>query len=654
MDRRGKSAILDSDALPAQLKLTGSAKGIAPDDHLQPLTSDPGELRVLLRAATEKLGEVDTLKERLEAKERELQQRRVQHEKLQAEYSTIEHAHKTSEHKVDRYGKLQKVIVDLYLELRSRTWEGPKALDVEKDRLALMVKDPVVVLDYIRAGIRILLADAARTQEQIQREMQQQGASLRLHAQQMEEQFHNMTDERAAALNDVQALSERVDELEREKERTHTAHQKVLEDIDKERCEFKDKIREYKDEINLLNTWNAEHAKKLKEQESQLDRIPHLEQQVASLQRKHLVEVHQLQTYHARENILAQKEIGKIAGIEAENTQLQKRFKHLRQELHSAKHNLTQRRHSEAEARCRRLEEALTRRSKDLQTSEQALRKSLLKLERRDRQLEQMKQEYTKLLDEFKKLRAAQPLGGEKAKTLAYSTSTPDLKASGEEGAGVGGAGQQPFLATVLKRKLLDREQEIVNLNRKLRNFLVIEKKAAIQSKVFEDERHRMEQMIDDYRTQLTESEEKVAKLHQSLSKSASAAQLHTATKDMSPFDAAEDDTHTLSSAAPPHTPARHTKSHVSLSLPGEEMTTTAGRGPPQMASRAGSGGGDGSGSVSGKRGRPTSAVTGKRLPLGHATGATSTLVVGSMLGSSAVAGSRPPTRPHTAAGVGA
>lgn len=273
------------------------------------------------------------------------------------------------------------------------------------------------------------------------------------------------------------------------------------------------------------------------------------------------------------------------------------------------------------------MEEAGQRKQKEIEKLQDAVKKLTLKLEKKEEDLGQMTKEYTRVYEALKK-----QMGKD------------------ERGAELGGAGadeqlqRHPYVAEVLRKKLQEREEDLARLNVKLRHFLIIEKKMAIQQKSFQDERERYESELSEWRIKLTKSEERVERLQRTISAPGFRGGLGFADSDSTTLLPGQAEVALLGQSAGDASMAARPRG--SIARPASAGVLADGRRLlPGAQASAGARGMNPGASIS----RPSSSITGRTLPASQTgMGTSSMLQVGELLPASRRPSSAPRMRPQS------
>lgn len=558
----------------------------------------------------------------------------------------LETTKKTGEAKQEKVTRLHRSIVDIYLEVRAQELGGPGTGNrketpfekpppvgegLDKEQMGLLAKDPHTVLEFLRASLRILLADRRRYEVELQKTIERSESSFLQRLQSLQKELDEANEKAQEEMQEVGRLQRRLAETARQRQEVLDSGEESLAQLREENSRLQERLRAADEETAMLNNWNSENMRHIQVQDEKLQKIPQMEAQLNSMAQKNRAEQQKIVRSQKKKMLSLEKDLDRTLKLEADNDQLKEYVQMLQRETASLRKARNEPQMERLELKTKRLEEASQRKQKENEKLQDAVKKLTLKLEKKEEDLSQMSKEYARVYEALKK----------------------QMMAKDERGGGdLGGAdsaeqlGRQPYVAEVLRKKVQEREEDIQRLNVKLRHFLIIEKKMAIQQKSFQDERERYEAELSDWRIKLTNAEDR----HERLQRTLSAAPSYSRSGGGLGFSAggglgstegaggAGDTTLSPPGGEGEGMPALGESGGEALSH--NHRSTRAGSLRPQSATSEGR-------QQGATNGRPSSSITGRRLPASQtAMGASNSMSVGELLPASRRPSSAPRARP--------
>uniref|UniRef100_A0A0G4FTE8 Uncharacterized protein n=1 Tax=Chromera velia CCMP2878 TaxID=1169474 RepID=A0A0G4FTE8_9ALVE len=467
---------------------TPKAKARPKKDRVQELENENRDLR-------EKAQQLEEVLHKLAETSKALQVCEKERERLSNENSAHIREKRAADARELQAKRWQKVVVDLLLEIRCRTWEAPEPFDAEKARKELSEKNTLVVLDYVRASVRLLLTDKEDRERELLDEVRSRDLMRKNEMEQLALELHNVKQQKEDAQNAVLELSERVKETEELKDEVVRSQKRIVTEMQAKITKLETQLKEKEQEVGMLTDGNRENAKRIIAQDKQLERIPQLEQQMVVNDKRAQTALRRTQTLNSREVASLQMQLVRVQDLQTTNDLLREDKDNLVSQLASLRNCYGVSRVREAEEKCCRMEQLKERKERECDTSESTLKRTKQRLEMNKEELNKAKIALRKAWEEIKSLKrdAMRKSGGK-----------------GDADAEKAQATARSLFVNLLQKRLLERDREITDLNKKLRTFLVVEKKGALQLRAFEEERKRHEGEVEDYRRKLTEAEDKL------------------------------------------------------------------------------------------------------------------------------------------------
>eukprot|EP00746_Dinoflagellata_sp_MGD_P161048 gnl/MRDRNA2_/MRDRNA2_88067_c0_seq1.p1 gnl/MRDRNA2_/MRDRNA2_88067_c0~~gnl/MRDRNA2_/MRDRNA2_88067_c0_seq1.p1 ORF type:complete len:623 (+),score=166.83 gnl/MRDRNA2_/MRDRNA2_88067_c0_seq1:69-1937(+) len=247
-------------------------------------------------------------------------------------------------------------------------------------------------------------------------------------------------------------------------------------------------------EATLLNLWNAESLRHIQDQDEKMEKIPQKMKQAQSVAKRSHLEKENVEQALLNKMRVYEKQLSQKGNREAQRDRLLEELAKLRREAHNLRRDQKHKAAEQLEARLAQHERELARMEEDIVKLETAHHTIGQRLGKKEEDLQQCAKEYGRVQAELQR-------------RIEDRTNAQEQK---EEDAGKI-VQQHPYVAQVLKRKVMEREEEIHKLQNKLRHIMVVEKKMELQERIFAEERNRYEVELSNWRQKLGRTEDRMS-----------------------------------------------------------------------------------------------------------------------------------------------
>jgi len=396
---------------------------------------------------------------------------------------------------IERYQRLARNIIDLFLEIKQRSKALKPSESVktpEQEHQSVKHKDPVVVLDYVRTAVRLLLADMEAHQQELRKRTTATEADLIQKVDELTEKTELLEKSEAAAVRKAEAMEVKLAQAEADVAKSLEENTKRMQHSEEEKKELQAQLQVLKDEAQMLNNWNSDNLRKLQDQQTQLEKFEQIKTKMALQQQKQQAQQQRVAKAQIRKMEAHEKGLHRIGDVEAQNHALSLQVTSLKEKLKALLNDKRYRENEDLQKTVQKLQERVQNHEATLRGKDEKIKRLTLQFEELKKNHQVTKQEHNRVYMELKKATT------EQATTQAAG---PDV------------APVNAHLVEKWKEKLANREEEIGRLNQKMRNFLILEKKMDIQKRAFAEERSRYEFELNEWRTKLTQANEKIDRL---------------------------------------------------------------------------------------------------------------------------------------------
>eukprot|EP00741_Cyanophora_paradoxa_P015788 tig00020904_g15243.t1 len=382
-----------------------------------------------------------------------------------------------SRERIARVDQVEGAVISLYLEMKDRSAEGDTPADLEKERAELKGQNPIVVLDYLRANLRTLLA----FKEEYENELKSQLARKR---SEQERQIDALKSEMAALRAGAGEAGERVREAEG---RVRLAEEKARE----REALLRDEVRRLEgevagaerrvDERDLEISRMKVEMRRLKDVERSKDiKITHIaqvENQVQALKVQHEHEVHKIhapaparpltgagpggQVRHAKTVERYERELARLNAVEGEKQALEGQLRVASVTTESYRTDMRRADALRADRAVERLEAIAARQAQEITALTKQLRRAQMVVQNTIGRNESLRKEYDKIVEALREQRGAASAQEEQARQEMQSQLG---SASAEK--------STAYTSVMYRQQLKEKDREIAELTNKVRRLM--------------------------------------------------------------------------------------------------------------------------------------------------------------------------------------
>lgn len=442
---------------------------------------------------------------------------------LQANIGTLQAQLRQSTDQLERLTRLQSAIVGMYLEFKDRSHEDDSTRrNIDEEKAELLDESPLVILDKLRASLRVLLAfkedfecelKAAISRQISEKDATAKDLSARLAAAQ--EKIRDLTNQ----LNNVRKYQE--DSVDRERNIKKRADERNSQ-METELVQLKAKLEEKNIQIQGMKDLVAERDDLLRNRDTRLSRISQLESQLQLNRLQSQFDLSKVQTASRQKIIQLEKEALKFNRLEAENAELRERVRIMSTQLGSYQTNMQVKKTNSLEQELARCKQELENYKNKLAAKEERLRTTEANLAQSKLQVANLHQKISALAGDAVMSQPTQgkstpkgtvssPVRGSMSARAAKQThvthSSPGvdtITAPRDIEASIAEASQQHIISSY-KDRLKEKDLEVEELAKRVRRLLTLQHRSALSQRAWEEERTRLEKQISGLRDDVTQ-----------------------------------------------------------------------------------------------------------------------------------------------------
>ncbi|GIQ86239.1 hypothetical protein KIPB_008054 [Kipferlia bialata] len=426
---------------------------------------------------------------------------RARIESLQQKLKEEQARHAEDKDQLDQLDRIRSIIVNLYLELRDRSAEetvseAQTAEKTEEERELLKSQNPLIVLDQLRASLRVLLAFKEDFEAELRQELASRSTNRAETIRQLMQQVATVSDQRDSLTQEVTVLRNFQAEAKAEGERVAEEYQGVVGRVQEKNTALEGIIDSRDKELLKLRKKINELTAELKDKDFRLVRISQLESQLQVNRMQHQFDMAKTHAGYNKTLKRLQREVELFGRVEAENAQYREDIARMETEVVSYRKNMRTQRTQSAEAEVKRLTEQLARQAEQQHLLETRVRSAEKANERMRADTKQLTAKYSRLYasTQAKSRRREDAQEAEAKKTKRKARPSTAQPRSGGAGGDAGSSAEgNPFQLESYKRRLVEKDKEIEELARRVRRLLALQHRSQLAQKAWSDERHRLE-----------------------------------------------------------------------------------------------------------------------------------------------------------------
>ncbi|KAH0569986.1 hypothetical protein SS50377_27959 [Spironucleus salmonicida] len=427
---------------------------------------------------------------------------------LQLQLQSQQQQLRISHQQAEQLQRLQQAIIRMFLEFRDRAADELSNVPAETQD-QLLTEQPLVILDKLRAQLRILLSFKDDFENQLKikttvHDSSQQSTKKDVQQRLIESQdkIFQLKQELSKAKSDINNFEQEKDQLLYNNNQQFQDLKQKLTFIEKSKAQLEDQLLERDQRIKKYNLL-------MKNQDLKLARISELEAKLQQKETEFQSRIAKVQTLDRNEIIRLQREIGNFKKIQSENTKLKSMLKDYETQISSFKNNIKMVKFDELNHENYALNTQIQALLTEVQTVNQNYKQSEnsriimeLELKNAKQQLQQIKSDN----DKFSGLNNMNSSIMNKSQTLQnnqnqYQLSTPNMKGTKKQNNNILA---QYELQTALD-KLKERDREIEELAKRVRKLLALQHKSALSQKAFQEEKQSLEKQIQQLRDEIAQ-----------------------------------------------------------------------------------------------------------------------------------------------------
>lgn len=439
---------------------------------------------------------------------------------LQANIGTLQAQLRQSTDQIERLNRLQSAIVGMYLEFKDRSHEDASLRrNIDEEKAELLGESPLVILDKLRASLRVLLAfkedfecelKAAISRQISEKDATAKDLSARLAAAQ--EKIRDLTNQ----LNSVRKYQE--DSIDRERNIKKRADERNSQ-METEIVQLKAKLDEKNTQIQGMKDLVAERDDLLRNRDTRLSRISQLESQLQLNRLQSQFDLSKVQTASRQKIIQLEKEALKFNRLEAENAELRDRVRTMSTQLGSYQTNMQVKKTNSLEQELTRCKQELENYKSKLAAKEERLRTTEANLAQSKLQVANLHQKISALAGDTAisqtipgkstpKGNSSSPVRGSMSVRAAKQThASPGIEITGnlQDAENALAEASQQHIISSYKDRLKEKDLEIEELAKRVRRLLTLQHRSALSQRAWEEERTRLEKQISGLRDDVTQ-----------------------------------------------------------------------------------------------------------------------------------------------------
>ncbi len=411
--------------------------------------------------------------------------RNKQVQALQRTVTEVEERRNALQERIDRVDRIENTIIDLFLEMKDRSTEAADAVvDVDKERLELKKKNPLVVLDMLRASLRVLLGFKDDFEDELRGRLDRRKGEVEESRDRLERENAELVGALEAA-RQAQEAAEKALGAEREEHDTALRQsEEVVRNIRQDNVEVSRIVAEREKKVTELQAALESKDRVIGEKDLRLMRVSQLESQLMVNKMQNKFDLAKVQASHVTSLKTYAGEVRKFSRTEASLEAAQAEIAMLKQQVHSYRTNLNTKKIADSEKKVSELTRQAERLKQVVAGKEKELRSAKYVAETSQQKMGELKTEYDKLYQAVEAQRRADARRQTKKRAI--------MKTKAEA---------NPFYVEIYKARLKEKEQEVEELSGKVRRLLAGQHRSTMVQRAHQAERRNLETELAEMRS---------------------------------------------------------------------------------------------------------------------------------------------------------
>ncbi len=443
---------------------------------------DINEMKTKISEIGNKIAELETEKDTYVFQLGETKKRYARDvQRLEEELASTNESSNDMEERLSRVHQIEEGIIRLYLEMKDRTIEvireddeEVRKFEEEKERKLLKLENPLVLLDRLNANLRTLLAFKEDFEEELKQQINQRVTDVEEKVEEMQSIIDNLeTDQQQFKENEMRANQIKNDAINSKKDIVDESNRRVAE-LKTENLRLVAELKELESQISQYHQKLDSRDQKLRDRAIEMTKIEKLEDKMNKDKNKHQFDKNRLKSEHYKTREIYDKELIYYKKVLNEKEKMEAEIIEIQKQIDMYKKHSDRKVVIEKEKEDQKKQETLQRLTDELRTVSQTLRNTETKIlnirKENIRIKKRIQQLFLSGVNEEKRLR------DDELRVQQHFKETTD---------------NQPMASNFMKM-YQEKEKEVVELNRKVRRMVLVERQEAKHQKSFERERNRL------------------------------------------------------------------------------------------------------------------------------------------------------------------
>eukprot|EP00744_Colponema_vietnamica_P006130 GILI01008926.1.p1 GENE.GILI01008926.1~~GILI01008926.1.p1 ORF type:complete len:721 (-),score=190.13 GILI01008926.1:123-2285(-) len=386
---------------------------------------------------------------------------------------------------MDYIDKVGSALLELFLEVKERS-NRASAEELQRERDGLRGKDCMVLMDYLRVSVRVLLAFKEEQEkglhDSVKKARNQQDESV-TELQNRIKELQGMLSRKQVEL---EVCERRYREVDQKREHFEETKKEMIEQMRSDNQALRDITKLKDEEVQLLRVQLDEKDMHIRNLETLNQQIPALTAKLNELSKKYSKDFTKAHGQFQRQITTVNKEVARMAKLEATLLEKEEQIKKLQNERDSYRSQQARIRTDDLQGRVQKLQEQIQKSQENSSKQNMEISRLKAKLEKRDAELNKLQDQHNRLQADMQKYN--RPLmgldGADPSKGPSSSVPLEMQRVAA------------PQQVEFYRKKLDEKEKEYSAVVRKLRRLVQAEKKASLRDKNFELERMTYRQRL--------------------------------------------------------------------------------------------------------------------------------------------------------------
>eukprot|EP01028_Stygiella_incarcerata_P012689 TRINITY_DN80221_c0_g1_i1.p1 TRINITY_DN80221_c0_g1~~TRINITY_DN80221_c0_g1_i1.p1 ORF type:complete len:579 (-),score=213.54 TRINITY_DN80221_c0_g1_i1:144-1880(-) len=377
--------------------------------------------------------------------------------------------------RLDRVETMEKSIANLYLEVHDRTSTDKRTQEeIEEERMQLRKKNPLVVLDQLRAHLRALLAFRDDYENELKSHVQKKRTETEESLFKAKEELEERRMEVSELQRALKKSESTRDAIQKKRDEFASSSEKMIGEMRRDNQMMVHVLRQKEKEIDELHKMLDKKDEILRHKEMKMMRVTQLESDIVKHRTQHQFDLNRMRAQGIKARQSYEKEIAMAGKVDTEKRQLMRELEEARSQVRAFKADINRSRVLELQKKLERVEGAMLKKDAELKEANEEARRLAAARDDLARKNLRIKHEYDRLFAAAERESHLRKDDEKKARD-SLRTQSDDVDKETRE---------------FYEKKLKEKDRELAEMSRRVKRLLLAERTVRVR------DQKRMERQV--------------------------------------------------------------------------------------------------------------------------------------------------------------